>query len=1303
MKPDKAILLGLILCTNITVGQHLNYNQLFLDKGLSQSQVTCMAIDKYGYLWIGTDGGGIDYFDGKQFSNIRTDQGLSYSRVTSLMVTGDNEVFCGIKQHFFSIIKRDTILNFDADPNYGNTTVTAFAQADSSEIWLGNDNGQIFKLYRNNYISPEISVGYPIKSLTAVSEKSLFISTSNGLFIKKDTIITEIPFFKNIEVNQTKINSDGTIWVATNKGVAYLEKDIWAWDRHFNSAVKSNITKILEVSPNEIWFSTYGLGVVRWDRKEHFFLNNTNGLPNLFCTTIVRDSSNNLWIGTDGAGIVKYCGNQFLHYFKADNPIFTAVMSITQDKRGNYWIGTFGNGIAIINKDGQVSGFAGNNKIPSNVIVCVEHLKDGRILIGSKDANVVVVDNDRKTIETFYTPENETIVGAIVIKEDSNGRIWFGTTKDGIYVVSDKKVMRIYKDSPSKRIKSMTLRNRDIVWIGSEDAGAFSIDYSQVDKYFKSSTKNGDKLKYNQLPFTKKNLICGIDYDIYKNLWIGTFDLGLFCIKPDGNYLHYTTTTGLLSNNIYSILSTKNGTVWVGTDRGVHQVLFRQPSLEPYITAYGIDQGFAGLECNLNALYDDEKDNVWIGNIYGVSVFNSNAKSAYSADVKLHFTNITNTNQPTNSYYPVYIQPTEGIILPYSNNSLTFNFKAIDMNLPSNVVYSYRLENIDADWIKPKSANSVTYSFIPPGKYIFRVRATNGEGQWSENEISIPVTIEPPFYQRTWFVILSILCFILGVVMYFRYRQLALIRRNKLLKELVESRTIELQIETMRVQQQGEELRVQAENLSLMNAELKKLSIVASKTDNVVLIANKDLEWEWANEGFSKLYGYTFDEYIDIFGKTIINSKSNKKTENIVKEALDNKRSVTYSNRTINKMGDELWVQSTLTPIYDDNDQLQMLVMIEIDITHIKQINNELRKLSLVASKTENAVIIMNKHGEIEWVNEGFHRMYEFSLEEFKNLYGTTIFELHSDESSLRQIKELYETDQTQSFVSKHTTSKGRDKWIQTVLTPIILPGHKYEQLIAVETDITRIKEAEEQLMVQKETADKLLKNILPEEIAEELKSKGYATPRYYKSVTVLFADVKNFTKFCQSLTPQQLLNELHEYFNEFDEIVKQNFVEKIKTVGDAYMCAGGLPIPNRSHAFNVLLVGLQIQKKAQEINRRKIDEGRNAWELRVGLHSGEIISGVIGKQKFAYDIWGDTVNIASRMESSCDSGKVNISGTTYNMIKDYFDCEYRGKIEIKNRGKFDMYFVNGIKPEYSQNGDGITPNERFKLFLAEL
>lgn len=1288
----------LLFSRTVALGQQLTYGQFFIDKGLSQSQVTCMAIDNYGYIWLGTDGGGLDYFDGNKFKNIGTEQGLSYSRIVSVIATNDNRVICGLKHNFFSVIRHDTIINHNHDPKYGSTTITAFAQQNNGYIWLGNDKGDIFKILSDTIYLYQQSVGSQITSMTFTHDQSLYISTTNGLYQLKDQQVIEEHFFSDIGVTCVKENIDQIMWVATEKGLAYGTSNRWTWDNKFNTSVKSLITDIIAVSTEEIWFSTYGSGVYRWDRYKNFCLNSENGLPNQFCTTILRDKAENIWIGTDGGGLIKYSGNQFIHYLKRNNPIIETVMSITQDKNKNYWLGTFGQGITIIDNKGQVSSFHGNHQIPSKVVICIEHLKDGSVLVGCKQSEVVQIDSSYTIIKPFCTPENERIIGAIVIKEDSSGRIWFGTSNSGIYIVGKDKVLKLDKELPSQKIKSISVTNKHIAWIGSEDAGAFSIDQHQIDEYFNSQDNKEKKINCNRIKITQNNLICGIDYDTRKNLWIGTFDLGLFCIKPDGSYNHYTKSTGILSNNIYSVLSTPDGSVWVGTEHGVHEIIYRQPSDEPYIQTYGIEHGFTGLECNLNALYQDKQGRIWIGNITGVSVFNAQAATSKITKANLHFTNISTSKTGKTHYYPVSHYSNEAIILPYSNNNITFNFKAIDLNIPLNTVYLYRLDNLDKGWITSVAEGRATYSFIPPGKYIFRVKAASGDGVRSEHDLAVQVIVKPPFWRTKLFIALTIVIIATTISLILRYRQLSLIRRNKQLTELVESRTVELQLETMRVQQQ-------AQNLAKINEELKKLSIVISKTDNVVLIANKNLEWEWVNEGFEKKYGYTFDEHIKLYGKNVIRPESSQKHIESVEYVLEHKKSATYRNRVHNKQGDDIWVQSTITPIYDEtnSDQLQMLVVIETDVTHIQKINNELRKLSLVASKTDNAVIIMNKHGEIEWVNDGFLRMYDLSAEESKRLFNTTIFELHSDITSLRQINKMFHTSQTQTFVSKRKTSSGSEKWIQTVLTPIIMENGEYEYIIAVDADLTRIKAAEEQIVIEKENVDKLLRNILPEETAEELKSQGFATPRYYKSVTVMFADVKSFSKYCQSLKPQELLNQLHEYFNEFDEIVSQNYVEKIKTVGDAYMCAGGLPIINRSHAFNILLVGLQIQNKVKEINKRKLSEGIQTWEFRVGVHTGEIISGVIGKQKFAYDIWGDTVNIASRMESSCEEGRVNISGDTYQIIKDFFDCEYRGKIEIKNRGRFDMYFVNGIKPEYSENGNCVSPNDIFKRYLAEL
>ncbi len=240
------------------------------------------------------------------------------------------------------------------------------------------------------------------------------------------------------------------------------------------------------------------------------------------------------------------------------------------------------------------------------------------------------------------------------------------------------------------------------------------------------------------------------------------------------------------------------------------------------------------------------------------------------------------------------------------------------------------------------------------------------------------------------------------------------------------------------------------------------------------------------------------------------------------------------------------------------------------------------------------------------------------------------------------------------------------------------------------------------ELSEQKEKSDKLLLNILPYEIAEQLKNKGVVDAKTYRKVSVLFTDFKGFTKISEKLSPQEIIKELGVFFAKFDEIIGGHFIEKIKTIGDAYMCVGGLPLRNKSNPIDTVLAGLEMQAFANEYNKRKVAEGKEPWNLRIGIHTGRVVAGVIGKKKFAYDIWGDTVNTASRMESAGEIGKVNISGDTYEHIKDYFDCEYRGKIEAKNKGQIEMYFVHGLKKEYAVEGSIITPNKKFLQILSE-
>ncbi len=212
----------------------------------------------------------------------------------------------------------------------------------------------------------------------------------------------------------------------------------------------------------------------------------------------------------------------------------------------------------------------------------------------------------------------------------------------------------------------------------------------------------------------------------------------------------------------------------------------------------------------------------------------------------------------------------------------------------------------------------------------------------------------------------------------------------------------------------------------------------------------------------------------------------------------------------------------------------------------------------------------------------------------------------------------------------------------------------------------------------ERRKSENLLLNILPLETANELKLTGIATPKEYAKVTVLFADFSNFTKITEQLSAEELINELNECFRAFDEITELHGLEKIKTIGDGYMCAGGIPVANDTNPTDAVNAAIEMQKFMKNRFAEKTKSGIPYWNMRIGIHTGHVIAGVVGTKKFAYDIWGDTVNIASRMETSCDNGKINISAQTRKFVNGTFDYDFRGEVEVKHGNKVGMYFVKG-------------------------
>lgn len=274
----------------------------------------------------------------------------------------------------------------------------------------------------------------------------------------------------------------------------------------------------------------------------------------------------------------------------------------------------------------------------------------------------------------------------------------------------------------------------------------------------------------------------------------------------------------------------------------------------------------------------------------------------------------------------------------------------------------------------------------------------------------------------------------------------------------------------------------------------------------------------------------------------------------------------------------------------------------------------------------------------------------------------------------ITQMKTLYETEKKDNEIvvlNKDKEIQAKEISKQKLVRNGFVGGFTIVLLFAgiFFTQRNRISE-------EKQRSEELLLNILPAEVADELKEKGSADAKLIDEVTVIFTDFKGFTSLSEKLSPQELVKDLNECFSAFDHIMEKYGIEKIKTIGDSYMAAGGLPTPNKTHAVDVIKAALEMRDFVAQGKARKLISGEPYFEIRIGIHTGPVVAGIVGIKKFAYDIWGDTVNTASRMESSGEVGKINISETTYELVKGQFTCEYRGEVEAKGKGNIKMYFV---------------------------
>jgi adenylate cyclase len=251
-------------------------------------------------------------------------------------------------------------------------------------------------------------------------------------------------------------------------------------------------------------------------------------------------------------------------------------------------------------------------------------------------------------------------------------------------------------------------------------------------------------------------------------------------------------------------------------------------------------------------------------------------------------------------------------------------------------------------------------------------------------------------------------------------------------------------------------------------------------------------------------------------------------------------------------------------------------------------------------------------------------------------------------------------------------------------------------QLLVRNQMLLELQHARDRAVAEKTESEKLLLNILPASIAAELKTNDRVEPRFFDSATVILIDFTGFTRLVETMEPASVIDQLNQHFTRFDDIIASHRLEKLKTIGDAYLAVGGVPEPNRSHAIDAALAALQVLDHLARLNRQREKLRLPAWQVRIGINTGPVIAGVVGKHKFTYDIWGNTVNITQRVEAAGDPGRISIAESTWQHIKTRFETDARGAVEVKHQGLVNMYYLNRIKPEFASDSAGMMPNDRF-------
>ncbi len=1247
-------------------------------KGLPSLKVNQTLQDKDGYIWFATSSG-LCRYDGQDYHIFLVKDGLPSNEITTLAIAG-NKVWIGTEQGLV-LYNRDSN-KFETTPVA--TNVLALFIDQKNNVWVSYEGGlgivkndKVEQFYNDIKIPQEKTY-----CITQSKDGVFWFGTNDGAYkldpnASNDNLshFTVKQGFMAKKVYSVSIqNSD--IWLGTDIGLILFNGKEFIKYSADDSQAHINISSILPLKNGDIWFASKG-GLSRKSGNELISYTTDNGLPHNHISHLFLDKEDNLWISTNGGGVCKLSGEKFFYYDVKWRGKKKYIYSIFESNNGELWFG----GDGIIShykyKDNSWVNYYQGEIVKGKYIRKI--FKDilGNLWFLSDDISRVTIKDNKRSAAPFdkdWIFDGNDILAAVAVAKE----IWIGTT-GGIYTINGNKTLMFQADKlAGMQITSIIKDNRSIPAFEKEPAQKPETKQDKQPIPAKSTKTEEKTAQTPTASDSKKQDKPSISKDTANQK--KQTKPGVKKITPQKQ-----------AKPKKAVVKERNkSTKQSKTKKKPKKIKQKAPSKKKktnLIKKKSKKSGKRSKKPGQERMASKRKIK------QKKTIKKSAAKSKRIRKKPVHKKKIDKKSRAKVKKPKPKKQP---------------KAKLIKKSQPKTVA-------------KPQPKDEKQ----PQPKAVTKPQSQNEKKTTAKTQKGKPGTLA----QEIWFASRNN-----GIFKVDKNRQLIPFPKNERLKnkgihKIYQDKQGNIWILSLSGVYKVNDVKDSVQSFSTENG-LQVNHVLSIHEDN------KGVIWLGTNGGGlskidanGKITTYTTQDGLsDNFIYTIISDKQDNiwMTTNRALDKYDGKQFLSYNvdnGLNGNMLGkataiyfdhqDNLWVGTTggMTQYISKND-IKNPIAPKLILDYVK-----LNKTAYKFEEDTTDLAYDENNLDFHFVGLSFRDekgvRYQYFLQgkdqdwlpltnnpyiSYSNLDpGDYVLKVRCQNQDGLLSTETYSAHfiisppfwETSWFIISsiiilltggYTVYKWRMKKIE-----------KINRILEEKVDL-RTKE----LRKEKEVSENLLLNILPQDIASELKESGYASPRYYDSVSVMFTDFKGFTQITEKLSAEELVRELQMYFEYFDDVVRRYHLEKLKTIGDSYMCAGGLPEANYTHHIDAVMAGIEIQDFMNNLREVKANYKMNHWELRLGIHTGPVMAGIVGKTKFLYDIWGDSVNMASRMESSSEPGKINISETTYQYVKDIFHCEPRGKILAKNKGLVEMYFVQSLLPRYQKESHPFLPNDLF-------